>query len=91
MMKKITLGVIVGNRAFFPDKFVAEGRKEILDFLGRWGIEAVILDGAGNSAVGEVARQHDAGEEDNSTSALPEYSHPNLSQPTRRPIKVQAF
>ncbi len=23
-MKKITLGVIVGNRAFFPDKFVAE-------------------------------------------------------------------
>lgn len=43
-MKKVTLGVIVGNRAFFPDKFVAEGRKEILDFLGRWNIEAVILD-----------------------------------------------
>ncbi len=43
-MKKTTLGVIVGNRAFFPDKFVAEGRKELLDFLARWNIEAVILD-----------------------------------------------
>jgi L-fucose isomerase-like protein len=43
-MKKMTLGVIIGNRAFFPDKFVAEGRKEILDILERWNIEAVILD-----------------------------------------------
>jgi hypothetical protein len=30
-MKKTTLGVIVGNRAFFPDKFVVEGRQEILN------------------------------------------------------------
>ncbi|MCE7981410.1 MAG: fucose isomerase [Caldilinea sp. CFX5] len=43
-MKKTTLGVIVGNRAFFPDKFVDEGRKEILQVLNRWDVEAVILD-----------------------------------------------
>lgn len=43
-MKKTTLGVIVGNRAFFPDKFVAEGRKEISDLLSRWDIGTVILD-----------------------------------------------
>lgn len=43
-MKKTTLGVIVGNRAFFPDKFVEEGRKEILQVLSRWEVDAVILD-----------------------------------------------
>ncbi len=43
-MKKTTLGVIVGNRAFFPDKFVIEGRKEILAILQRWEIEVIILD-----------------------------------------------
>ncbi|MCK6627365.1 MAG: L-fucose/L-arabinose isomerase family protein [Anaerolineae bacterium] len=45
-MKKTTLGVIVGNRAFFPDKFVVEGRKEILNILQRWDIAAVIPDEA---------------------------------------------
>lgn len=44
MMKKITLGIIVGNRAFFPDKFVVEGRKQILDVLHRWDIETIIPD-----------------------------------------------
>lgn len=43
-MKKTTLAVIVGNRAFFPDKFVVEGRKEILDVLQRWDIETIIPD-----------------------------------------------
>jgi L-fucose isomerase-like protein len=43
-MKKTTLAVIVGNRAFFPDKFVVEGRKEILDILARWEIDVVVPD-----------------------------------------------
>lgn len=43
-MKKTTLGVIVCNRAFFPDKFVEEGRKEILQVLKRWDVDVVILD-----------------------------------------------
>ena len=43
-MKQTTLGVIVGNRAFFPDKFVEEGRKAILQVLSRWAVEVVILD-----------------------------------------------
>ena len=44
VVKKTTLGVIVGNRAFFPDKFVEEGRKEILQVLNRWAVETVILE-----------------------------------------------
>ncbi len=43
-MKKTTLGVIVTNRAFFPDKFVIDGRQEILKILARWDIDVVILE-----------------------------------------------
>lgn len=43
-MKKTTLAVIIGNRAFFPDKFVTDGRTEILDFLKRWDVDVVIPD-----------------------------------------------
>ncbi len=38
-----TFGVIVGNRGFFPDRLCESGRKEILQTLGKAGIEAVIL------------------------------------------------
>jgi L-fucose isomerase-like protein len=41
---KMTLGVIVGNRDFFPDVLISEGRRDILDVLGEMGIEVVILD-----------------------------------------------
>jgi L-fucose isomerase-like protein len=41
---KMTLGVIVGNRDFFPDRLITEGRKDILEVLAGLGIEAVILD-----------------------------------------------
>jgi L-fucose isomerase-like protein len=43
-MRKITLGVIVGNRAFFADSLVGEGRKEILEVLRQWNIDTVALD-----------------------------------------------
>ncbi len=41
---KIDLAVIVGNRDFFPDRLVTEGREDILDVLHEFNIEAVILD-----------------------------------------------
>src|SRR5215469_11334292 len=42
--RSITLGVIVGNRNFFPDALVAEGRREVLEVLAECNIEPVILD-----------------------------------------------
>jgi L-fucose isomerase-like protein len=42
-MKKTTLGVIVGNRGFFPDHLCETGREEVLRVLAEEGIEAVIL------------------------------------------------
>ncbi|MCS6825230.1 MAG: L-fucose/L-arabinose isomerase family protein [Caldilinea sp.] len=41
---KPTLGVIVGNRNFFADSLVAEGRKKILDKLAEFGVDVVIVD-----------------------------------------------
>ncbi|HON08187.1 MAG TPA: L-fucose/L-arabinose isomerase family protein [Verrucomicrobiota bacterium] len=38
-----TLGIIVGNRGFFPDHLCDSGRKEILSTLEKLGIGAVIL------------------------------------------------
>ena len=43
MGTKVTLGVIVGNRGFFPDHLADEGRKEILKVLADDGIDAVAL------------------------------------------------
>ena len=38
-----TLGVIIGNRDFFPDKLVAEARTEILDLFKKLNITPVLL------------------------------------------------
>ena len=43
MAKQTTLGVIVGNRGFFPNHLCDEGRKEILALLGQLGIKAIAL------------------------------------------------
>ncbi len=43
-MNKTTLGVIVGNRDFFPDVLVGEARRDVLKLFGEVGIEAVLLD-----------------------------------------------
>ena len=32
-----TLGLIVGNRGFFPSELCEEGRKRVLKVLGSWG------------------------------------------------------
>ncbi len=44
--KTATLGVIIGNRDFFPDKLVAEARTEILDLFKQLNITPVLLSDA---------------------------------------------
>src|SRR5579872_5253754 len=41
--KKMTLGLIVGNRGFFPDHLAKSGRQEVLAVLHAAGIEVVAL------------------------------------------------
>ena len=42
-MKPLSLGVIVGNRGFFPDHLAESGRKTILKILADAGIHAICL------------------------------------------------
>jgi L-fucose isomerase-like protein len=51
--KSSTLGVIIGNRDFFPDKLVAEARTEILDLFKNLHITPVLLDNS-DSKLGGV-------------------------------------
>ncbi|MBL7742504.1 MAG: L-fucose/L-arabinose isomerase family protein [Chitinophagaceae bacterium] len=41
--KQSTLGVIIGNRDFFPDKLVAEARTEVLELFKKLAITPVLL------------------------------------------------
>jgi L-fucose isomerase-like protein len=41
--KKMTMGLIVGNRGFFPDHLAKSGREEMLRVLGVAGIDVVAL------------------------------------------------
>jgi L-fucose isomerase-like protein len=41
--RKMTMGVIVGNRGFFPDHLAKTGREEMIQALQRAGIDAVVL------------------------------------------------
>jgi L-fucose isomerase-like protein len=41
---KLTLGVIIGNRDFFPDVLIGEARRDLLKLFGELQIEAVLLD-----------------------------------------------
>jgi L-fucose isomerase-like protein len=43
MFKEVTLGVIVGNRGFFPSHLCETGRKTVLDVLAKQGIKTVAL------------------------------------------------
>jgi L-fucose isomerase-like protein len=43
-MARATLGVIVGNRDFFPDTLVTEARADVLSLFGEMDIEPVIVD-----------------------------------------------
>jgi len=54
-----TLGVIIGNRDFFPDSLIATGRQELLEVLRELDIEPVILD-PGATKLGAVETWADA-------------------------------
>lgn len=43
VQNKTTLGVIIGNRDFFPDKLVGEARAEILDLFKKLNVTPVLL------------------------------------------------
>jgi len=60
-MKKsaAALGVIFGNRDFFPDKLVAEARTDLLKLLGELGLDAIMLDPA-QTKLGGVETHDDA-------------------------------
>jgi len=53
------LGVIVGNRDFFPDKLVSEARADLAKLFAELGLEAVMLDPA-ESKLGGVETHTDA-------------------------------
>src|ERR1700754_3111852 len=53
MQPSATLGVIIGNRDFFPDKLVAEARKDILALFQQLNIHGVML-GEQDSKLGGV-------------------------------------
>ena len=59
MGDKQTLGVIVGNRDFFPDALVTEGRRDTLGLLDELGVQAVIL-GETDTHYGAVETWEDA-------------------------------
>src|ERR1700741_1362341 len=40
---KMTMGLIVGNRGFFPDHLAKTGREEMIQVLQAAGIEVVVL------------------------------------------------
>jgi L-fucose isomerase-like protein len=58
-MNKISLGVIIGNRDFFPDKLVTEARSDISKVLETQGINAIML-GEEDSKLGGVETYTDA-------------------------------
>ncbi|HUD68571.1 MAG TPA: L-fucose/L-arabinose isomerase family protein [Candidatus Sulfotelmatobacter sp.] len=41
--KKMTMGVIIGNRGFFPDQLAKVGREEMIQALARAGMDSVVL------------------------------------------------
>lgn len=44
MKEKASLGVIIGNRDFFPDKLVSEARADILTQFDKLGLNAILLE-----------------------------------------------
>ena len=51
--RPVTLGVIVGNRGFFPKHLVSKGRQIILEVLAKAGINAVLV-GENETAYGAI-------------------------------------
>ena len=58
-IKQATLGVIIGNRDFFPDQLVAKARTEVLDVLKKQNITPILLNDT-DSKLGGVETFADA-------------------------------
>ena len=58
-LKSSVLGVIYGNRDFFPDALVTEARADIAKLFGQLGIKAIQL-GESDSKLGGVETHNDA-------------------------------
>jgi L-fucose isomerase-like protein len=59
MSVKATLGVIIGNRGFFPDQLAKSGREDMIQALKAAGVEAVVL-GPEQSKHGAVETHEEA-------------------------------
>ena len=57
--KKMTMGVIIGNRGFFPDQLAKSGREEMIQALAQAGIDSVVL-GPEDSKHGAVETHEEA-------------------------------
>jgi len=57
--RKMTMGLIVGNRGFFPDHLAKSGREEMIQAFEKAGMEAVALD-PGQSKYGAVETHEEA-------------------------------
>ncbi|MFQ5740205.1 MAG: L-fucose/L-arabinose isomerase family protein [Acidobacteriota bacterium] len=60
MKNKVTLGLIIGNRGFFPDRLAREGREEMIQALQAVGLEVVALQPE-ESKFGAVETRAEAG------------------------------
>jgi L-fucose isomerase-like protein len=58
-MRKTSFGVLIGNRDFFPDVLIGEGRRDILSVLNELDIQPVILDET-DTKLGAVETYNDA-------------------------------
>lgn len=54
-----TLGILIGNRDFFPDALISEGRREILEVCKALDIDTVLL-GESDTKLGAIETYNDA-------------------------------
>jgi L-fucose isomerase-like protein len=57
--KKMTMGVIIGNRGFFPDQLAKSGREEMIQALAKAGMDCIVL-GPEESKHGAVETHEEA-------------------------------
>ncbi|HTS09525.1 MAG TPA: L-fucose/L-arabinose isomerase family protein, partial [Candidatus Eisenbacteria bacterium] len=57
--KKMTMGVIIGNRGFFPDQLAKSGREEMIQALAKAGMDCIVL-GPDDSKHGAVETHEEA-------------------------------
>ncbi len=57
--KKMTMGVIIGNRGFFPDQLAKSGREEMIQALKKAGMDSIVL-GPEDSKHGAVETHEEA-------------------------------